>query len=1127
MKLTALFLFLLCLQVNAHTQNNRVTLDMKNVPLEKVFEEIQRQTDLNFFFNEELIAAVKPVTVKVHDAEIKHVLEICFKGLPFNYEILDRTIVVKPKTSTPALDNSFSHKPLPPVVRGRVTNENGQPIPGATITIKGTTKGTAADNNGNFVLADVPENAVLVISSIGYVSQEILAKDGSDLDVRLKVEVSSMSETVVVAYNTVTTRNNIGAVSVVKGEQIHTLPNRSFERSLQGQVAGLLVTPGNGQPGGGTSSIILRGIGTGTDPRFGSTIRNPLFIIDGVQVTQDPLQVRIGPYGTSVSNPMAQINPMDIESITVLKDAAAIALYGSRASNGVILVTTKQGKAGKTRINLRHQTDISSRVKGKTDVLTRDEYTELLFESYRNRYPGISDADILSDLYSGSSPKFPSINQQPNDTAFYPSPDWYSELFSNPALTVTNDISVSGGNDYNTYYLNVEYTTQKGVVKKTGYDRASVRYNFLSKPAKWLNFGINSTASYNKQTLSGTFEDAAFITGLPYTLSPLLPVRLTNNQYQLTYPFGGPGGPGNYGIANPVAAMEYNSNLNLSYRGLGNLYAEISFLKYFKFRSNIGVDFIASNAKEKLDPRLTEYILSENSFLDAGGRIYDQNITRSTITTTNTLRYDQTIGKDHAVNVILGQEAQKFNSKTTVGVGYGLASPAHDDLTQASFRDVSNVISRETFISYFGQGNYTFRGKYLFSASTRRDGSSRFGEKSNFDTYWSTGLGWIISEEKFFKNLSWLNYFKIRGSVGKSGNSASISSSTRFDLLNLSSFAGIAPAVVQSSVPANPHIKAEQTFNQDLGIEGRLFNYRVAFSADMYKRKITDLLYTTNLPGASGFLNVIANIGDMQNKGVELSLSVDIIRNTSFRWNITGNWSTNKNKLIKANVPITTISGINTINKEGENFNSFYLVRWAGVNPNDGTPQWLDSTGKVIGDFNIDNRQIVGKPQPDGFGGITNTVSYKNFELTAFFYYQYGFQIYDNGLASLLNDGATNPYVNQSTKALNRWQKPGDIAENPQRILDNPVGGRSYASTRFLFDGDFIRLKNVSLSYNLPKKWLQKIKLSDVKIYVQGNNLALWTKYPGIDPENTNIVGESDFAYPQQKSFSVGLNAFF
>lgn len=1092
----------------------KVTIKGSDVPLISVFKTIKKQAGYNFFYAADYVNDRKIVTVDVKNARVEDVLQKVL-GKDYVWVYNENAVSITKKKEELERSNLISiadSNVTQITVSGLVTDAKGTPIPGATVMIKGTKDGSNTDEKGSFSLPSVAINAVLVISSIGYEKREIPVK-GKTILARLNIDVNDLNETVVTAYNTTTQRANTGAVTVVKGSAIEGLPNRSVDKSLQGMVPGLQITNGTGQPGGGVSNMVLRGISTGTDAFNGSTVRNPLFVIDGVPVTQDRFQINSTTVSTSISNPLAQLTPSDIASISVLKDAAAIALYGSKASNGVILVTTKRGKPGKTVFSFRHQTDIESRPDGKVELLNQQEYLELLYETYKNTDPILWTNDaIRQDLFR----RFPYQVSTDGDTSFYPESNWIDEVFTNRATTITNQISMSGGNEKQNFYLNVEYTKQNGIVKKTGYDRKSLRFNFENRPLNWIKLGVNTSLSYNVQNYTNPLEGSS-TNGFALVTSPLNPVRLADGSYILKYPYPR--------ATNPVAEAEYNINRNVSYRGLAKLYIELVLLKYFTFTSSLGADFMLAELKEKVDPRVFDPI----SFSTGSGRISEKDVRRANVITTNILRFDKKLNKDHAVNILIGQEAQVITERMLHGEARGTPgsspSPEYDELNSPGYSmyGLAGYNSKQTLLSLFGQGNYDYRNKYFVTTSIRRDGSSRFGDRQQWGTFWSTGAGWVITEESFMKGTyNWLNYLKLRGSLGVAGSSAAVSANTRYYLLNRSMYLDD-DAFVPGTQPGNRDIQWERTFTWDAGIEVRIFHERLGITADVYSKKTTDVIYTTKLPSITGYPDILDNIGNIVNKGIELSVAIDLIRTRNFRWTLNGNWSTNQNELVKANVPLASISGDILANEEGRNFNSFYMPRWVGVNTADGKPQWLDLDGKPTNNHSAAKKEFVGKPQPDGYGGITNAFAYRNFELSAVLYYQYGFQIYDQSL--FVNDGRV-PYANQDKRALDRWQKPGDVAANPKRMLSNTEGGNS-TSTRYLFNGDYVRLQNVSITYNFSKSVLNLLHLSMLKVFVQGHNLGIWTKFPGQDPDNANVGGILGLPYPKQRTFSVGLNANF
>jgi TonB-linked SusC/RagA family outer membrane protein len=1114
MRLIIVIMTTCLLQVSASTFGQRITLSERNTPLEKVLKKIKAQSGLNVVFADDALDKAKAVNIKIANLPLKEALNKVLENQPLFYELKENTIVIIKKEKTPSFLDRVVDALTPPIdVRGVVLDEKGKPLVGATVKVKGVQQSVLTNSEGVFYLQRVDDKAILVISYVGYFDKEVDAK--ASLNITMEMKSSELNE-VVVAYGKTTQQALTGAVTVVSGAQIENLPSRSFDKSLQGLVPGLQITGGTGQPGGGVANMVLRGIATGSDVTFGSTVRNPLIVIDGIPVSQDNFQLSTTGNVTPHTNPIAQLNPSDIETISILKDASAIALYGSKASNGVILVTTKKGKLGKTSFGFRNQTDISTRLKGKTEVLNQQEYLALLYETYKNtpklvngvEVPWI-DADILTDLKT----KFPVRA----NGSFYPRPDWNGELFTNNAMTISNDLSISGGNERNNFYLNVEYTKQNGAVKETGYDRKSMRFNFESKASNWLSLGTNTTLSYNIQKYSNPGEGTGGF-GAANVISPLAPIRLEDGNYKIFFPFG----QTSSSATNQVAAAEYNIKKNATYRGLSKFYAEVRLLKYLTFKSDVGVDFMLAEMKEKNDPRFY------NGSSQTLPKITERDERRANIINTNTLRFDQNFKENHTLSLLLGQEAQIITQKQLGAEATGTAEtlPYYEQLTSPSYTmsAITGTASRQTLLSVFGQANYGYKNKYFLSASIRKDGSSKFGEQAQWGTYWSAGAGWIITEEKLIKdNVSWLNYLKIRGSIGAAGNSGAVSAFTRFDALTLRKFLGDIAVAPQSL--GNPNIQWEETFTWDAGLEIRLLNERIGFTGDIYNRKTNDLIYSTNLPSISGFGSVLDNIGTINNNGIELSLSGRLVQKRNFNWNMNINWSTNENKLIKANVPLAAISGGLLANEEGRNFNSFYTPIWAGVNQADGKPQWIDGSGNPTTNYNTAKKEFVGRPQPDGYGALVNTFRYKNFEFSAHLYYQYGLMIYDNSSALLSSDGLY-PYINQVKQALNYWKKPGDVAANPRRLLNN-TDNSLQISTRYLFKGDYIRLQQVSLGYTVPKEIVNRLRLAGIRLYLQGHNLAILTNYAGPDPDNANVGGGTGFTYPNQRSFSVGVNVNF
>ncbi len=1131
MKITVILIFASILSVSASSFAQKITLNERNVPLEKILTKIRQQSGYDFVYNSALIKKASPITIRMSNVSLETALSACLENQELSFEVQEQTVLINKKV--PSFLDKVVDAFTPPIdLHGKVLDEKGQPLAGATVKVKGFKQSTSTDNEGRFYLQSVDENATLIITYIGYKVKEVPAN--STLSITLEIQSSELQE-VTVAYGKQEQRAITGAVQVLSGKEIETLPNRSFDKSLQGLVPGLLVTSGNGQPGSGVGNFVLRGIATASDPINGSTVRNPLIIIDGIPITQDPTPMTSN-YGGAVYNPMnydvptdnplAQLNPSDIESFSVLKDAAAIALYGAKASNGVILITTKRGKAGKTRFTFRQQTDFSKALLGEQNYMNQTEYLGYVNEMYKNttRYTqdnGVyfikpyTDAEIIAELQK--------VYPLRKDGTFYPQPDWIGELYNSSASTLVNELSMSGGNDKSIFYLNAEYTKQNGVIRSTGYDRKGIRFNFENRPKDWLKIGLNSALSYNVQKTSGTYyqgtgsESASGI----LRISPLNPIRLEDGSLYLNFIDGG---SVTSPQASPAAIAAYNTNQNSAFRGLNKLFGEARLMNDFVLSSSAGVDFSLSDVKETFDRRLNDPARS----YQAGGRVQEHLTRRFNFITTNTLLYDKMITADHHIDVLIGQEA-KILQDNILGVAVqGLASSYYDQINSpgVTVLDLPNgYLLKETQLSYFGQLNYGFKNRYYLTGSVRRDGSSRFGADRRFGTYWSTGLGWVASEELFMKSLTWLSYLKFRGSIGAAGNAGAIDRFTPYSKLSLGGYYGEPAVSPQYGQAGNADVEWEETFTWDTGVEIRMFGDRLSLTADVYKRRTDNAIFPLNLPLSTGYVTTLGNLGIIDNKGVELSLAGTPVQSKDFSWQINANWSTNSNKLVKANVSQASSVGSTVFNKEGESINSYYLRKWAGVDPLSGAPTWYDASGNITNDIDAAAQFITGKPQPDGFGSITNRISIKRFELSAQLYYQYGYKIYAD-LSSFSSDGLLG-LINQSRSALNAWRAPGDLSANPKVILSNPTGGPRNNSSRNLFDGDYVRLQNVIFAYNFDNSILKKIHLQGLRVFAQGNNLGLWTKYNDRDPSGVNVLGLSNAVYPAARSYSLGLNVTF
>jgi TonB-dependent starch-binding outer membrane protein SusC len=989
-------------------------------------------------------------------------------------------------------------------VSGKVTSSDGnQPLPGVNVFVKSSpTVGTMTDVEGNFTLKNIPANAkIIAIRFVGYQTLELPVSSSFD-NVVLQTESQKIDEVVVVGYGVQKKGTFTGAASVVKSASIKDQPITSVDKALQGNAPGIVTQSTSGQPGSG-QKILIRGIGSitaGTDP---------LWIVDGVPVAT-------GNYGQMTatgeitnsdnSNVLAGINPNDIESMTVLKDASATSIYGSRAANGVILVTTKKGKAGKTSYNLSVQTGVSSRATKKFKVLNGDQYIDYM-------------TDVLAGAgYVTNRDEAVAMLKDPVDGFGYPVDkngnlynfDWMKAAYSDSAPTYSADFSASWGNEKTNFYISGSYMDQTGIIKDaSGFKRYSFRSNVSNKPTDWLKFGVNSTLSYTNQKTPLT--TSAYYSN-PILASAILP-------------------PVDPGVINgePVANLgtlssnflmnaKYNVQEARNYRAIANAFAEINFTKEILFRTSGGIDFMTINENQWDDMKV-----KGNTAADKGGRSSASNVENMILNWTNTLQYTKTILEKLNMNFMLGQECQTEDYRYITAAIEGFPSSDFKQMGSGTTpTEATGNREQSRLLSYFANANLNWEGKYYLSGTLRRDGCSRFSADNRYANFWSIGGSWKISSENFMKEIDWVNNLQLRSSYGTQGNS-SIKKYASLGLYSASYNYNGQPGTAPTQLVNNDLTwESQQSFN--VGLDFQLFKGKLGGTVEYYIRDTKDLLLSTPLSSTSGFTTTTRNVGSIRNKGIEIALNGTPVTIGDFNWTIDANFSRNINEVTKLNDGQDIIDGLKVI-REGEDIQSFYTYSWAGVNTADGRPMWYDKNGEIIYTRSGANyvRSIRGSAAPKFTGGLTNTFSYKGIQLSAQFYFQYGNKIFDSQFGIFESFGGRNA-MNQTDNALNRWKKPGDITDYAK-----PIYGQTtyYAgSDRYIFDGSYIRLRNLTLSYSLPKEWASKIKMDNVRIFAQGTNLLTITKYKGFDPE-VGVEGEPWFGYPNVKTMSVGLDIKF
>jgi TonB-linked SusC/RagA family outer membrane protein len=952
--------------------------------------------------------------------------------------------------------------------------ENNQPLAGATVNVKATNTNVVTDADGNFTIT-APLNSTLVISYSGYqtVERTFNGTQVNDVVIVLKPVESSLAEVVVTGYTTQTRRQYTGSVARISGAEVALQPIASLEQLLQGKSPGLLIQSQSGQPGS-AASVTIRGKGS----VLGGT--QPLFIVDGIQVTEADFQ---------------GLNPADIESYNVLKDAVTTSQYGSRGANGVIVVTTKRGANGKTRFTYDVQYGVQVLPKNKLVLMTPAQHLDYEVNYDRPIYglnpfgwsPG--DVDSLSKL----------------------NPDWEGAVFQK-AKTVQHILSASGGNERTRFFISGSIFKQDGLVRTTNLNRYTGRAN-LDHTAGNLKIGLSTTVGYSER--SGTDENDNVITTplnafrwtLPY-ITPYLP----DGSFNLDDPGGNP---------NPLPDLFLNTNRNKQIKAVGsiNLEYRLPFVRGLSVRTLWGVDFTDDQNENYTD------INTQANLVVSGGQGAFRNATlrRTRYTGTTSVNYEKRIG-DHSFGGGLFTEIVNRTTGTTNLTGYGLSGPLKNisgitagTTTNRFIPNVGGTRNQEALVSYFFIGNYDYKGKYFVNLTGRRDGSSRLAAGNKYVNYGGAGLGWLVTSEDFMRNQRAFTTLKLKASYGSAGNASIGDSYEAFEQFNNVSYNGVGGLVLVNLKKPNLTWETRQTAN--VGVEFTMFKSRLTGSLEVYSANTAGLYLNRQLSSTNGANSITTNLGKLRNKGVEIALGYDILRSKDVTININANWTANKSEIMALDGNDEIISGI-SINRVGERANSVYLVKYAGVDAATGDALYLKRDGKTTTNiYDPNDAVIVGSFDPKGFGGFGTNVSFKGLELSVLLNYQYGYSVYNQGRSDVENPQYW--YSGLNVEVLREWKQAGDVTDIPSAFSDF-----QNSTTRFLEKGDFLRLRNVTLSYSLPKSVTDKWKFTGVRFFVQGQNLHTWHSFKGYDPE-VSTGALTGAQYPALRSVTGGVSIGF
>ncbi len=996
-------------------------------------------------------------------------------------------------------------------VSGRVTSaEDGSTLPGVNVLVKGTKNGTVTDAQGQYTIS-VGGSETLVFSFIGLQSLEIAVDSRSVIDVQMVTDVTQLSEVVITGYGMQQEKRSLtGAISSIKGDAFENLPVQSADRAIQGRLAGVQVGAASGQPGGALN-VRVRGIGSI------NANNEPLWIVDGVQMS------KLGGTGQGSQNPLTAINPNDIESIDVLKDAASAAIYGAQAANGVVIVTTKKGKKGAPQVDFTMQQGVVQPM-NLYKVMNGVEYATIRTEAYNNA--GLTGATALyGDLTNPSS---------------IPNYDWVNGMFRDAKLS-TYDGSISGGDDKTSFLLSGSYQTQDGQIIQSNFKRGTTRLKLTHKLSDKITVGANISLAYVRTF--GTIANGNFVNGPFSAVYNMMPISPAYNEST--------GGYNKYPINGQVHNFQYNIiqgayeevRLGRTAQTVSNFNISYAILPGLTLNGFAGADFSTNRDDNQRPSTIPAFAADNNQITVTYRRTLNYN-------TNTTLNYSKKFNDVHSVNALLGFEYKEEQREQVTAQQFGFANPQLRQLSQGSVaRPASGAFFGNKRQGFFGQVKYAYNDKYLADFTLRRDGSSRFGASNRYGTFYAGSVGWNIKGENFMQSVSFVDNLKLRASIGLVGNSeiGDYDGLTQYSTVNpgVSLALGAQPGSFNGSPVFRP-IRLGNEFltwesEQQIsgGVDFGLWGSRLYGSIEYYSNTTKALLFDIPLPSDAGFVNYKGNAGKILNRGIEIELGGVVLNTASgLKWDISGNFSTLHNEVLELSNGGERLGGPGspTFLIKGEPISFNYVFDYAGVNPATGRSMHYDVNGNpTYNPLVAVDGYAKSSPIPKYFGGVSNKFSYKGIGLDVFFQYQGGNEVYLGDLQNIALGGSS--FNNQLKSQLARWQNPGDMTNVPRPYGNNGIiNGYSQnagsASTRWYSDASYVRLKQITLSYDIPKAILSKMGVRKINVFAQALNLVTWSKFEGIDPEvistANNVGGQSTYGnFPNGKQFMAGLTIGF
>lgn len=966
-----------------------------------------------------------------------------------------------------------------------LTAEDDEPVIGASILVKGTNASTITDNDGKFSIK-IPEGAgrTLVITYIGMERQEVFARNG--MVVKLTSSDQALDDVVVVGYQTIRKEAKTGSIATVKGDDLASIPETSVDKMLSGKMAGVSVSSTNGQPGS-AATIRVRGtssIGAGSDP---------LYVVDGIPVESG----NTGALSNSM-NAIAMINASDIASVTVLKDAAAASIYGSRAANGVILITTKSGEAGKSKVTARARYGVTTLANDNDfGMANLQEYIQYQRDARINA--GYDVDNPASEYY------FPLSLAAKGGT------NWMKELTRNGSLQ-EYELIASGGTGKTTYYTSLSYNKTEGIVPTVGFEKMQVRANLDTELNKWLKVGTRINAGYMKVSDvqnsllgdSGLAPSNPFYSGM--ALAPTMPAYNADGSYNFDLPFV-------FNI-NPLAAIKGSDKYDKQYKFNGTAYLEWKPIKQLTFRTNNSVEYAYTNSRQ-----FSPSFINKTSF---GASLNTADVQYRLLTTSNTVTYDDLFNDVHSLNIMLGQEANTYEYSHNQAISYHVNEqrPYHSVGVSVEDQTAYDGLTQTAMVSFFGVAEYSYDGRYYIKGSLRTDGSSKFGPDRRWGTFWAASASWNIHNEAFMQDIkNVLNVLKLRYSYGVNGND-NIAAYAHYGLYSDIVYNGITgqlPSQLQ-----NRKLTWETNKTHNIGVDFRLFD-RLSGSIDWYTRRTEDMLIDSPLPYTTGFSSQAQNVGQIRNSGIEVQLDADIFNTNDFKWSAGVNFAANRSKVLEL-APGQDFIGTSLRYVVGEQLYTYWLYDYAGVNPQNGNALWRNEEGLLTENSQEARRINAGSPEPLWTGGFNTELSWKGLSLGIQLEARYGNKVLNQDRSLFESDGY---YGDQNIwkGALNYWKQPGDMNVLPKPVYNNSSNSMQ-TSTRYLEDGSYLRIKDITLAYNLPSKWTKKALMSGVRIYASALNLYTFHNMNYWDPEH-GTTGATVISYPMTRSMIVGVDITF